>query len=82
MTDFTESIQNLIDLSTKVGELRARHNITMPMSDELHAVTRGVIELRTELIKQFGAVEAECLSSRVVGQFVTGAKGDEDNAEV
>lgn len=77
MAEFTESIQHLIDVSTKVGELRARHNITMPMSDELQDTMVEVIELRTELIKQFGAVETECATWRVVGQFVTGAKADE-----
>ena len=82
MTDFTESIQNLIDLSTKVGELRARHSSFVPMPNELYKAMQEVIELRTELIKQFGAVEAECLSSCVVAKFIVGIKGDEDNAKV
>lgn len=80
MPEFAESIQNLIDLSTKVGELRAQHSSFVPMPNELYEAMQVVIELRTELIKQFGAVGAECATGRVVGKFVTGAKGDEDNA--
>lgn len=70
-----ESIQHLIDMSTKVGELRARHNTTMPMPDELYAAMQEVIELRAALIEQFGAIEAELRSWRAVGAFVTGPRG-------
>jgi len=71
-----ESIQHLIDMSTKVGELRARHSSFVPMPEELYAAMQEVIELRTVLIEHFSAIEAELRSWRAVGAYVTGAHGE------